>query len=87
VPTTRAVGARRSGVDVRGALGLVGLLSRYLAVAVVFPIAVALHHDEPFWPFAAAGLGLAGSGYVLGRWGRDVSRVGAREGFLVVALT
>jgi trk system potassium uptake protein TrkH len=63
------------------------VLSRYLALATAYPIVVALYYDEPFWPFAAAGLGLAAFGSVLVRWGGDVSRVGAREGFLVVALT
>lgn len=79
--------SRRIGVDVRGSLGLVGVLSRYLALATAYPIVVALYYDEPVWPFAAAGLGLAALGSVLVRWGGDVSRVGAREGFLVVALT
>lgn len=82
----RAKAARVTGVDVRGALGLVGLLSRYLALAVVVPIALALYYDESVWPFAAAGLGLAAFGSALRLWGGDISRVGAREGFLVVAL-
>ncbi len=71
----------------RGALGLVGVLSRYLALAVIVPIAVALYHGESFWPFVAAGLGLAVFGSALRLWGGDTSRVGAREGFLVVSLT
>ncbi len=78
---------RRIGVDVRGALGLVGLLSRYLALATIVPIVVALYYGESIWPFAAAGIGLAAFGYGLRLWGGDISRVGAREGFLVVALT
>lgn len=82
----RAAPGRRTGVDVRGAVGLVGVLSRYLALAALFPVAVALYYGEPIWPFAGAGLGLAAFGSALRVWGGDISRVGAREGFLVVAL-
>ncbi|MCY7302847.1 MAG: TrkH family potassium uptake protein [Thermoleophilia bacterium] len=76
----------RMGIDARGTVGLVGVLSRYLALSALVPIAVALYYDESIWPFVGAGLGLAAFGTVLRLWGGDISHVGAREGFLVVAL-
>ena len=45
---------RRVGVDLRGALGLVGTLTKYLSVAVLFPTALAIGYGESFWPFLAA---------------------------------
>lgn len=77
---------RRLDVDVRGTLGLVGLLSKWLGVAAVYPVVIALLYREPVWPFAAAGTGMFALGWVVQRWAGDTSRVGVREGFLVVAL-
>jgi len=82
----RGITERRLGVDVRGSVALVGVLSRYLSLAALFPIAVALHYGESIWPFVTAGVGLAAFGSALRVWGGDISHVGAREGFLVVAL-
>ncbi|MFO7571823.1 MAG: TrkH family potassium uptake protein [Gaiellaceae bacterium] len=80
--------ARRVGVNVRGALGLVGTLLKWLAIAPLLPLALALGYGESPWPYAAAILVAAGLGLALARIGRrHVSHVGFREGFLVVALT
>lgn len=76
-------------MDVPAALDLVGTLARYLGLASVLPVAVALWYGEPFWPFLAAGAIVSGLGVVLERTtpsGASV-RVGVREGFLVVAIT
>jgi trk system potassium uptake protein len=75
------------GVDVGGALNLVGVLVRYLSLAFLFPAAVALGYSEPVGPFLLSALLTAGVGFALelGTQGRE--RIGAREGFLVVSLT
>ena len=75
------------GVDVAAALNLVGALTRYLSLAFVFPVGVALWHDESVWPFVGAAAITAASGLGLGALTRGKDRVGPREGFLVVALT
>lgn len=79
---------RRVGVDVRGAFGLVGMLLKWLALAPLFPLALALAYGEPPWPFlAASGVGVV-AGYGLERVGGEaVANVGFREGFLVVSAT
>jgi len=74
-------------VELRGAFGLIGTLTKYLSVAVLFPTALAIAYGEPFWPFLAAGgvMTLAGLGL---EWvGRGAPPIGFREGFLVVAVT
>ena len=53
---------RRLGVELRGAFGLVGTLTKYLSIAVLFPTALAIGYREPFWPFLAAGAILLQSG-------------------------
>ena len=78
---------RRVGVDLRGALGLVGTLTKYLSVAVLFPAALAIGYGEPFWPFLAAGAIMALVALGLERVGRDAAPIGFREGFFVVAVT
>ncbi len=78
---------RRLGVDLRGALGLVGTLTKYLSVAVLFPTALAIGYGEPFWPFLAAGAIMALVGLGLERVGRDAAPIGFREGFFVVSVT
>src|SRR5215210_166972 len=74
------------GVDVRGALNLVGWIVKYLALAFLFPSAIAVGYGEAVWPFLVAGLVTAGSGFAvqLATDGRE--RIGAREGYLVVGL-
>ncbi len=42
---------RALGVDVGGALNLVGSLIAYLALAFLFPAAIAVGYGEPVWPF------------------------------------
>ena len=77
----------RLAVELRGALGLIGTLTKYLAVAPLFPAALAVGYREPAWPFlaSAAIVGLIGLG--LERFGRDAPPIGFREGFVVVAFT
>lgn len=78
---------RRLGVDVPGALNLVGFLVKYVSLAFLFPAAVALGYGEDPWPFLAGGAATGGFGFALERATRGKERVGAREGFLVLALT
>ena len=53
---------RALGVDVSGALNLVGSLVKYLSLAFIFPAALALGYGEPVWPFLAAAAITAGMG-------------------------
>jgi len=39
------------GVDVGGALNLVGSLVKYLGAAFLFPAAIAVGYGDPVWPF------------------------------------
>ena len=82
---TRAVSGL--GVDVVGALNLVGALVKYLGLAFVFPAAVAAGYGEAVWPFLLAGVLTAGFG-VRARARRRAGKesVGAREGYLVVSV-
>jgi len=85
--TTRIPRPPRTAVGVRGALGLVGTLTKYLSVATLFPTALAIGYGEPVWPFLGAGAIAALVGLGLERLGRDADPIGFREGFLVVAVT
>jgi trk system potassium uptake protein TrkH len=76
----------RLGVDVGGALNLVGALVKYLGAVFVFPAAVAAGYGEAVWPFLVAGILTAGCGLGLERATAGKERVGAREGYLVVSL-
>ena len=79
---------RRLAVDVPAAVNLVGTLGKYLGVAALFPVAVALWFSEPVWPFLAAGLITSGVGLALERATAGAAvRIGVREGFLVVCAT
>ena len=82
-------GVRREslGVDVTASLNLVGALVKYLSLALLFPVAVALVYSESPWPFAIAGAIGGSFGWTLERVTRGKERVGAREGFLIVSLT
>jgi trk system potassium uptake protein TrkH len=82
-------GARREaiGVDVRGAVGLVGTTVKYLSAALLVPTIVALIYSEPPWPFLGAGAIAFVAGWGLERLGHAQTFLGAREGFLVVSLT
>jgi trk system potassium uptake protein TrkH len=74
------------GVDVVGALNLVGSLFKPLGVAFLFPSALALGYGEAVWPFLAAAAATSGFGIALERATHGKERVGSREGYLVVAL-
>jgi trk system potassium uptake protein TrkH len=83
----RAVRRETIGVEVGAALNLVGALVKYLSLAFLFPVAIALGYGESVWPFLAAGAITAAFGLGLEAATRGKERVGMREGFLVVALT
>ncbi len=75
-------------VDARGALGLVGTLLKYLALAPLFPAALALAYSESPWPFLGTAAVVGVAGLTLERFGGEArATVGSREGYLVVALT
>jgi trk system potassium uptake protein len=75
------------GVDVSGALNLVGVLIKYLSLAPLLPAAIAVGYSEPVWPFlTAAAIGIA-FGWTLQATTSGRRGVGAREAFLVVSLT
>ena len=83
----RTVGGGRLGVDVGSALDLVGGVLKYVGAAFLVPAAVALGYGETVWPFVVAGGITAGVGWGLDQiTGGTREAVGAREGFLVVAL-
>ena len=77
---------RRGGVDLSGALNLVGWLIKYLAPAFLFPAAIAVGYGEAVWPFLVAGAITFGFGVVCERLTDGRERIGAREGYLVVSL-
>ena len=81
-------GVRREvlGVDVGGALNLVGALMKYYSAAFLFPIAIALGYHESPWPFVGAALIALGAGLALELVTEGKERIGPREGFLVVSL-
>jgi trk system potassium uptake protein TrkH len=74
------------GVDVLGALDLIGSLVKPLGLVFLFPAALALGYGEPVWPFLASGLFTWALGAGLEWVGTGKEGVGAREGYLVVAL-
>ena len=74
------------GVDVLGALNLVGSLFRPLGLMFVLPAAVALIYREPVWPFLVSGVLTSAFGAGLERATDGKERVGAREGYLVISL-
>src|SRR3954453_14053069 len=74
------------GVDIRGALNLVGWLFKYLSPAFLLPAAIAVGYGEAVWPFLISGAvtfacGAGTEGLTDGK-----ERIGAREGYLVVSL-
>jgi trk system potassium uptake protein TrkH len=77
---------RTIGVDIGGALNLVGWLVKFLALAFLVPGAIAVGYGEAVWPFVVAALVTAatGLGLELATEGRE--RIGAREGYVVVAV-
>jgi trk/ktr system potassium uptake protein len=73
-------------VDIGGALNLVGALVKYLSLAFLFPVGVAVLYGEAVWPFLVAAAITAGTGMALERMTDGKERIGAREGYLVVSL-
>ena len=84
-PRRRAV-PRSIGVDVSGALNLVGWLIKYLAPAFLFPAALAVGYSEAVWPFLVAGVITFVAGFGCERLTDGREHIGAREGYLVVSL-
>src|SRR5687767_13830531 len=74
------------GVDVVGALNLIGSLVKPLGLVFLLPAALALGYGEPVWPFVVSGLATWAFGAGLEAVTSGKQRVGAREGYLVVAL-
>ena len=74
------------GVDLRGALNLVGSLFRYLSLAFLLPAAIALGYGEAVWPFLVSGAVTFAFGAGVERFTHGRERIGAREGYVVVSL-
>jgi trk system potassium uptake protein TrkH len=74
------------GVHVGAALNLIGAILKYLSVTFLVPAAVAVGYSEPIWPFLVPAAAAAVVGSALERLTHGKEAVGAREGFLVVAL-
>jgi trk system potassium uptake protein TrkH len=73
-------------VDIRAALNLVGVLSKYLGAAALVPAVVALLYDDPEWPFVVTGIVVSLGGWGIERLTAGHGSMGTREGFLAVAL-
>jgi trk system potassium uptake protein len=84
--TSRRPVLRTMGVDVGGALNLVGALLKYLGPAFLFPAAIALGYSEPVWPFLVSAVAASGTGLAVERLTSGKERIGPREGYLVVTL-
>ncbi|MBA2535807.1 MAG: TrkH family potassium uptake protein [Actinobacteria bacterium] len=82
----RAVRRETFGVDVGGALNLVGAMVRYMSLAFLLPIGFAIGYDESAWPFILAAALTASAGWTLERFTHGKEAIGPREGFLVVSL-
>jgi trk system potassium uptake protein TrkH len=82
----RAVRRETIGVEVGATLNLVGALLRYFSAAFLLPAAVALGYGEDPLPFLLAAIATAAAGLALEVPTRGKERVGAREGYLVIAL-
>ncbi|MFB6071110.1 MAG: TrkH family potassium uptake protein [Halanaeroarchaeum sp.] len=75
-------------VDWRAALALVGRVLRYLSVPLVFPLVLAVVYRDGVTAFAATIVLTVGVGTALESLSGDgAPDIGAREGFLMVALT
>jgi len=86
-PEPRIVAARRTAVDIRGSLALVGMLLKYLSLASLLPTVFAIGYGESPLPFVLSGAAAALVGMALERSLGGATSVGVREGYLVVALT
>jgi trk system potassium uptake protein TrkH len=79
---------RRLAIDIPASLNLIGMLGKYLGLAALLPIPIAIGYGEPFHPFVVAGVVTSGTGWTLERATASAAgRVGVREGFLVVSAT
>ncbi len=79
---------QRLGLEVRGSVGLVGTLVKWLSLAPLLPAALAIGYGEPVLPYLAATAGGGLVGLLLERVGRSAGPVvGIREGYLIVAVT
>src|SRR5215203_720043 len=74
------------GVDLRGALNLVGWLFKYLSPAFLAPAAIAALYAEAVWPFLLAGAVTFACGAGAEALTDGKERIGPREGYLVVSL-
>src|SRR3954447_2860554 len=74
------------GVDIRGALNLVGSLFTYLSPAFLLPTAIAVGYGEAVWPFVVAGAVTFAFGAGVEALTDGKERIGPREGYLVVSL-
>jgi len=84
---SRRVGRSRSlAVDLRGTAHLVGALTKYLSLAMLVPIAVAIGYRETPVPFLVTAVIVGGGGWLLEWSTRGASTLRAREGFLIVSL-
>ncbi|MFB6295792.1 MAG: TrkH family potassium uptake protein [Halobacteriales archaeon] len=77
--------SRNAYVDYRVSVAVVGTVLKYIGVAPVFPLAVALFYAEDPVPFAAASVVMVGAGSLLERIPGD-GELGTREAFLLVSL-
>lgn len=75
------------GVDVSASLNLVSRFLTYFSLTFLFPTFLAVGYGERVWPYLAAGGITAAFAIGLRRLTSGGESVGAREGFLVVALT
>lgn len=82
----RALRRETIGVDIAGALNLVGTLVKWFSLSFLFPAAIAVGYGESPGPFVAAAGIAAATGFLLEAVTRGRKQVGAREGFLVVSL-
>ena len=73
-------------VDYRLSLSLVGTVVKYLAVAPLVPVVVALIYGESPVPFLAASAAMVTVGFGLERLRSD-GELGNREAFLLVSLS
>ena len=83
----RAVRRSAVGVDLGGAFNLVGAILKYLSLAFLVPVVVAVIYGESLWPFLLAALASAASGWTLEHFTTGKERIRPREGFLVVSAT
>ena len=74
------------GVDIRGALNLVGWLFKFLSLAFLLPAAIAVGYGEQVWPFLVAGAVTFAFGAGTEALTDGKERIGPREGYLVVSL-